>query len=75
MQDVRVNIIIEKDEDGYYAYSPDLKGCQSQGDSLEAVKANIQEAVELYLETLDRQEIQALRERDIFTMALEVKVA
>lgn len=75
MQDVRVNIIIEKDEDGYYAYSPDLKGCQSQGDSLEAVKANIQEAVELYLETLDRQEIQALRDRDIFTMALEVKVA
>jgi predicted RNase H-like HicB family nuclease len=75
MQDVRVNIIIEKDEDGYYAYSPDLKGCQSQGDSLEAVKANIQEAVELYLETLDRHEIQALRNRDIFTMALEVKVA
>jgi predicted RNase H-like HicB family nuclease len=75
MQDVRVNIIIERDEDGYYAYSPDLKGCQSQGNSLEEVKVNIKEAVELYLETLDRHEIQTLRERDIFTMALEVKVA
>jgi predicted RNase H-like HicB family nuclease len=52
MQDVRVNIIIERDEDGYYAYSPDLKGCQSQGNSLEEVKVNIKEAVELYLETL-----------------------
>ncbi len=75
MQDVRVNIIIERDEDGYYAYSPDLKGCQSQGNSLEEVKVNIKEAVELYLETLDRHEIPALRERDIFTMALELKVA
>jgi predicted RNase H-like HicB family nuclease len=75
MQDLRVNIIIEKDEYGYYAYSPDLKGCQSQGHSLEEVKANIQEAVELYLETLAESEIRILRDRDIITMALEVKVA
>jgi predicted RNase H-like HicB family nuclease len=60
MKDVTVNIIIEKDKDGYYAYSPDLKGCQSQGNSLEEVKTNIQEAVELYLETLDDREIQAI---------------
>ena len=75
MKDVIVNIIIEKDRDGYYAYSPDLKGCQSQGTSLEEVKTNIQEAVELYLETLDDWEIQAIRDREILTMALEVKVA
>jgi predicted RNase H-like HicB family nuclease len=75
VKDLKVNIIIEKDENGYYAYSPDLKGCQSQGDSLEEVKVNIQEAVELYLETLDSQEIQAIIDRDILTMALEVKVA
>jgi predicted RNase H-like HicB family nuclease len=75
MQDLRVNIIIEKDLDGYYAYSPDLKGCQSQGSTLEEIKANIQEAVELYVETLDNDEIQALRERDILTMAVEVKFA
>jgi predicted RNase H-like HicB family nuclease len=53
MKDLTVNIIIEKDKDGFYAYSPDLQGCQSQGNSLEEVKANIKEAVELYLETLD----------------------
>ncbi len=75
MKDVTVNIIIEKDKDGYYAYSPDLQGCQSQGNSLEEVKANIQEAVELYLDTLDEREIQAICDRDIVTMALEVKVA
>ena len=48
----KVSIVIEKDEYGYYAYSPELEGCQTQGDSLEEVIANIKEAIELYLETL-----------------------
>ncbi len=38
----KLNIIIEEDQDGFYAYCPELKGCQSQGDSLEEVKENIQ---------------------------------
>lgn len=71
----RVHIILEKDEDGYYAYCPNLPGCQSQGDSLEEVQANIKEAVELYLETLSESEKHALLEREILTMTLEVKVA
>lgn len=44
--------MIEKDEHGYYAFSPELPGCHSQGDSLEEAMANIKEAIELYLETL-----------------------
>jgi predicted RNase H-like HicB family nuclease len=70
-----VNIIIEKDDDGYYAYCPELKGCQSQGDTIEAAKANIQEAVELYLETLSKAEKQALLKRETMAMTLEVQVA
>jgi predicted RNase H-like HicB family nuclease len=48
----KVSIVIEKDEYGYYAYSPELEGCQSQGDSLDEAIANIKEATELYLETV-----------------------
>ncbi|WP_072044984.1 type II toxin-antitoxin system HicB family antitoxin [Aliterella atlantica] len=48
----KLSIVIEKNEDGYYAYCPGLEGCQTQGDSVEEVTANIQEPVELYLETL-----------------------
>jgi len=48
----KLSIIIEKDKYGYYAYCPELPGCQSEGDSWEEVKANIKEAVELYLDTL-----------------------
>jgi len=51
----KVSIVIEKDEHGYYAYCPELEGCQSQGDSLEEIMANIKEAFELYLETLTEE--------------------
>ncbi|MDF5730635.1 MAG: type II toxin-antitoxin system HicB family antitoxin [Rhizonema sp. PD38] len=71
----KVSVIIEKDEYGYYAYCPELLGCQSQGDSLEEVKANIKEAVELYIETLSNSEKQALLNKQILTMTLEVQVA
>ena len=53
----KVNVVIEKDESGYYAYCPELEGCQSQGDSFEEIMHNIKEAIELYLETLSQDEI------------------
>ncbi|MBC6478286.1 MAG: type II toxin-antitoxin system HicB family antitoxin [Hormoscilla sp. GM7CHS1pb] len=71
----KLNIIIEKDEYGYYAYCPELPGCQSEGESWEEVKANIKEAVELYLDTLEESEKQALLTREVLAMTLEVQVA
>ena len=52
----KVNVVVEKDDHGHYAYSPELEGCQSQGDSYEEALANIREAVELHLETLSEEE-------------------
>lgn len=37
----KASVVIEKDEHGFYAWCPELKGCQSQGDSLEEAMANI----------------------------------
>ncbi len=71
----KVSVVIEKDEFGYYAYSPELEGCQSQGDSFEEVMANIKEAVELYLETLTEEEKKACLSREIMTSSLEIQVA
>jgi predicted RNase H-like HicB family nuclease len=70
----KVNVIIEKDEYGYYAYCPELEGCQTQGDSLEEVLSNIKEAIRLYLETLSKDEIKAFLSKEILTTSLEVKV-
>ncbi len=45
-------VVIEKDEDGMYvAEVPDLKGCYTQGASLEEVMKNIREVILLCLET------------------------
>ncbi len=42
----KVSVVLEKDEYGYYAYCPDLPGCQTQGDDLNEIVSNIKEAIE-----------------------------
>jgi predicted RNase H-like HicB family nuclease len=71
----KISVVIEKDDHGYYAYAPELEGCQTQGDSLEEALANIKEAIELYLETLPQDEIRALLSKEILTTSLEISVA
>ena len=47
-------IVIEKEKDGqgYYAYSPTLPGCFSNGTTVEETRKNIREAIELHVESL-----------------------
>ena len=46
-------VIFEQESDGGYSvHVPGLPGCASQGDSFEEAKANIQEAIKLYLWSL-----------------------
>lgn len=72
---MQLNVVIEKDSDGFYAYCPALPGCQTQGDSFEEIMANIKEAAELYLETLPKSEQRKLSRKQILTTAMEVSVA
>lgn len=45
------NVIIEKDEDGYYVASvPALRGCHTQARSLDVLMKRIREAIDLCLE-------------------------
>ena len=50
MQKYQFSVLIEHDEDGYYAYCPRLQGCYTQGDTYEEVLANIEDAIRLHLE-------------------------
>lgn len=44
-------VLIEKGEDGYYIGSVlELKGCHSQGETIDELLKNIKEAIELYME-------------------------
>jgi antitoxin HicB len=48
------NIIIEKEQEdeGYYAYSPTLPACFSNGRTIEEARINIRTAIEQHIESL-----------------------
>ena len=66
--------ILEREGDGYVALGPEFD-ISSQGDSLEHAKANLAEAVELFLETADPAEITSRLHSEVFVTHLEVAVA
>jgi predicted RNase H-like HicB family nuclease len=68
----KVSVVIEQDERGFYAWCPELKGCQSQGKTIEETLANIREAIELFLETLSDEERAVALSQEILTTAVEV---
>ncbi len=46
---MKYSVVIEEDklDGGYIAYVPSLKGCYTQADTLDELKANIIEAIEI----------------------------
>ena len=54
-------VIIERDEDGYYVASvPELRGCHTQGKSLDEVMERVKEATLLCLENEGVQGVPSL---------------
>ena len=49
---IAYTVIYERGKTNWGAYTPDLPGCVSIGDTLLDVQENIKEAIELYLEVL-----------------------
>ena len=43
-------IILEKTSTGFSAYSPDLPGCVSAGDTAQETETNMREAIEFHIE-------------------------
>lgn len=70
---MQLNAIIEKDEYGYFASVPELKGCISQGDSFEDVLSNIREAAELYIESLSEEEKKSFETKSFFIVPLVIQ--
>ena len=68
----RVSIIIEREGDWYVALCPELD-IASQGKTVEEAKANLKEAVELYLGHADPSEIDLPKEPP-FVSALDIAV-
>jgi len=49
VKNYRFSVVVERDEDGYFAFSPELQGCYAQGDTYEEVLTNIQDAIRLHV--------------------------
>jgi len=54
-----INIIVEEASKGFTAYVPELPGCITIGNSIEEIKENIRESINLHLEGMkeDGEEI------------------
>ncbi len=65
--------LIERENDGYISLCPELD-IASQGETIEEAKANLTEAIELFLETADETEIKHRLRTEIFITQLEVAV-
>lgn len=68
----KISVVIEQDEHGCYVWCPELKGCQSQGATVEEALSNIREAAELFLETLTNEERLTSPHQVVLTTAIEV---
>ena len=58
-------VIIEDKTGGYVAFVPALPGCHTQGDTLEELMNNAKEAIDLYIETLEKEEKQDLLQQRV----------
>ena len=55
------NVIIEKDEDGWYVASvPEIPGCYTQGKTISQVLDRIKEAIEVCLQS-DHEEVKSMK--------------
>jgi predicted RNase H-like HicB family nuclease len=70
----RLSAVVEQDANGYFAYCPELSGCQSQGRSLEVVLSRLQDAATLYLKALSVPERESLLTARIFTTTIDVEL-
>ncbi len=74
---MKFSVLIEKDKEGGYVVScPAIKGCHSQGETVEAALRNIREAITGCLKTLNERTKRAARRRDPLRVAVrEIQVA
>ena len=46
---MKFDVILHKEDNGYWAEVPALKGCYTQGETIEEIKTNIKEAITAWL--------------------------
>jgi predicted RNase H-like HicB family nuclease len=68
-----ITAIIEREDDGFVAFSPELD-IASQGHSVEEARANLIEALTLFFETASPSEISRRFQSEVLVTQVEVPV-
>ena len=69
----RFTAVIHREGDGFVALCPELD-IVSEGDSIDQARANLQEALELFLECASPQEIEQRLHGEVYVTQLEVGI-
>jgi len=69
----RLTAIIEREDDGFVALCPEVD-IASEGSTIEEARANLVEALTLFFEVADDQEISRRVHREVFVTQVEVPV-
>ena len=74
IQERYYTVILEREEDGaYHAFCPSLPGCHTQGDTYDEALENVEDAIQLYLKSLQAHG-EALPIEDITIKPIKVAV-
>lgn len=74
MKTYRLAVVIEKDEDGYFAYCPQLQGCYTQGETYEEALANVEDAIKLHVQDRESEGEPVPTTESISVTSVEVTV-
>ncbi|MGK7345580.1 MAG: type II toxin-antitoxin system HicB family antitoxin [Candidatus Nitrospinota bacterium M3_3B_026] len=69
----KLTAVIEREGGGYVALCPEVD-IASQGDTAEAARDNLKEALELFFETASSGEIKERLHEEVFVTSLEVSI-
>ncbi len=67
-------VFIREAEGGFSVLVPSLRGCYSQGETLEEAVKNIKEAIELYLEDVDESAVWKISDPGVGEFIVPVQV-
>ena len=69
----RLTAVIEREEDGYVAFCPELD-IASQGETIEEARSNLVEALSLFFESADPSEVDRRLHAEVLVTQVEVPV-
>jgi len=69
----QLTAIIEKEDDGYIAFCPEVD-VTSQGDTVDDARNNLKEALELFFELASPEEVTLRLHEEVYVTHVEIKV-